>query len=366
MNGFVFEGLPSRVVFGAGSLARLGDELARLGAQRALVLSTPGQRALAEQVAALLEARVVGIHDRAVMHVPVESAERARAEATRLRADACVAVGGGSTIGLAKALALTSGLPIIAVPTTYAGSEMTPIYGLTEGGLKRTGRDPRVLPKTVIYDPALSLRLPVRISAASGMNAIAHAVEALYAEDANPVISLMAEESLRAMARALPRVAADPGDPEARSDALYGAWLAGTCLGAVGMALHHKLCHTLGGTFNLPHADVHAVILPHVAHFNHVARPDALARVAAALGAAGAAAAGPALFRLSVSLGLPTSLRELGLARTQLPEAAELATSNPYYNPRRPDPDAVLDLLKAAYDGRPPATGGSSSAADRT
>ena len=365
MKDFVFGGLPSRVVFGHGCLARVGDELARLGVQRALVLSTPGQRVLAERVAALLDARAVGIHARAVMHVPVESAELARAEAARLNADACVAIGGGSTIGLGKAIALTAGLPVIAVPTTYAGSEMTPIYGLTENGLKRTGRDPRVLPKTVLYDPQLSLQLPPGVSAASGMNAIAHAVEALYAEDANPVVSLMAEESIRAMARALPRVAATPADPEARADALYGAWLGGSCLGAVGMSLHHKLCHTLGGSFNLPHAEVHAVVLPHVASFNHVARPDALARVAAALGADGAPAAGPALFGLARALGLQTSLRALGLTRAQLREAAALATANPYYNPRRSDFDAVLGLLEAAYEGRPPDPAGAPTANGR-
>lgn len=356
MSGFVFNGLPARVVFGAGTLGSVADELERLGASRALVLSTPGQRELAERVAGQLGKRAAAVHPHAVMHVPLASAERAREAAACCNADACVAIGGGSTIGLAKAIALTTGLPILAIPTTYAGSEMTPIYGLTDGGLKRTGRDPQVLPKTVIYDPELTFALPVAVSSASGINAIAHAVEALYAQDANPVVSLMAEQSIRALAAALPRIVANPTNRAARTDALYGAWLAGTCLGSVGMALHHKLCHTLGGSFDLPHAEVHSVVLPHAAHFNHAARPDALARVASALGAEDAVEAGPALFRLAAALGLPTSLRELGLRHEQVDEAATIATRNPYYNPRPVDHAAVLGLLEAAYAGEPPSS----------
>ncbi|MDF3834397.1 maleylacetate reductase, partial [Cupriavidus basilensis] len=263
MLRFAYQSLPSRVVFEAGGLARLPEEVEKLGARRALVLTTPEQRPLGERVAQALGARAAGVHDKAQMHVPMETAEAARAEAARLGADCCVAVGGGSTIGLGKAIALTSDLPIVAVPTTYAGSEMTPIYGLTDGGLKKTGRDLRVLPRTVIYDPELTLTLPAQLSACSGMNAMAHAVEALYAQDANPIISLMAEASIGALAVALPAVMDNPADLEARSGALYGAWLAGACLGSVGMALHHKLCHTLGGSFNLPHAQAHTIVLPY-------------------------------------------------------------------------------------------------------
>jgi alcohol dehydrogenase class IV len=198
------------------------------------------------------------------MHVPIEVAQKAIAEASRLGADCVVAGGGGSTIGLAKAIALHAALPILAVPTTYAGSEMTPIYGLTESGVKRIGRDPRVLPKTVIYDPLLTLDLPLPMSISSGFNAIAHAVEALYAENANPVTRLMAEEGIRALARGLSAVKANPSGIDSRSDCLYGAWLCGAVLGMSNMALHHKLCHVLGGTWNLPHAETHTVILPHV------------------------------------------------------------------------------------------------------
>jgi alcohol dehydrogenase class IV len=355
MERFVFQGTPSRVVFAWGALATLPAEVERLGARRALILATPEQRPLADEVARVLGARAAGVHAQAVMHVPVEVARAARDAALALDADCCVAVGGGSTVGLGKAIALESSLPIIAVPTTYAGSEMTPIYGLTEGRLKRTGRDARVLPRTVIYDPSLTLSLPAAISAASGVNAMAHAVEALYAEDANPVISLMAEESIRALGEALPVVVRTPDDAPMRSRALYGAWLAGTCLGAVGMALHHKLCHTLGGTFNLPHAQTHAAMLPHTAHYNHAAAPEALARAARALGGKDAADAGPLLFELNHALGIPAALAQLGMPEQGLDEAADLACQNPYANPRAVERDAIRALLQRAWQGAAPA-----------
>ncbi|GAU05439.1 maleylacetate reductase [Burkholderia stabilis] len=354
MERFVYQGTPSRVVFEWGALARLPDELSTLGAHRALILSTPDQRPLADRVKEVLGERAAGVCAQAVMHVPVEVARAAREMAAELGADCCIAIGGGSTIGLGKAIALESSLPILAVPTTYAGSEMTPIYGLTEGRLKRTGRDARVLPRTVLYDPSLTLSLPPGISAASGVNAMAHAVEALYAEDANPVISLMAEESIRALGEALPVVVRDPEDRTMRSRALYGAWLAGTCLGAVGMALHHKLCHTLGGTFNLPHAQTHAAMLAHTAHYNHAAAPDALRRVARALGGNDAAEAGPLLFRLNEALGIAPALADIGMPQEGLDEAADLACRNPYANPRPIERAAIRALLQDAWEGRAP------------
>ncbi|MGV2292534.1 maleylacetate reductase [Trinickia sp. YCB016] len=355
MEHFVYQGMPSRVVFAWDSLATLPAEVERLGVRRALILATPEQRALADRVADVLGARAAGVHAQAVMHVPIEVARAARDAAAALDADCCIAVGGGSTIGLGKAIALESPLPIVAVPTTYAGSEMTPIYGLTEGRLKRTGRDMRVLPRTVIYDPSLTLSLPADISAASGVNAMAHAVEALYAEDANPVISLMAEESIRALGEALPAIVRAPDDAAMRSRALYGAWLAGVCLGAVGMALHHKLCHTLGGTFNLPHAQTHAAMLPHTAHYNHTAAPQALARVARALGGSDAPEAGARLYALNRALGVPTSLAALGMPEQGLDEAADIACKSPYANPRPVEREAIRALLQRAWQGVAPA-----------
>jgi alcohol dehydrogenase class IV len=351
VKAFVYNGLPARVVFGAGALSKLPEELDRLGAKRALVLSTPEQKESAEAVKSALGARAVGVYDKAAMHVPIDIAEDARRTARELGADCCVTVGGGSTTGLGKAIALTSTLPILAVPTTYAGSEMTPIYGITEGGAKKTGRDVRVLPKAVIYDPNLTLSLPPALSAASGMNAIAHAVEALYSHEGNPIISLMAEEGIRAMASALPKILEQPRDSNARGDALYGAWLCGIALGSAGMALHHKLCHVLGGSFNLPHAETHSIVLPHAVRYNHAAAPEAMARIETALGAEDAAAG---IFDLEKKLGLPLRLADIGMKEADLERAARIATEAPYPNPRKVEYAPVLELLRNAYEGRRP------------
>jgi maleylacetate reductase len=352
MQPFVYNGLATRVIFGTGSIKNLSTEIDKLGAKRALVLSTPEQKAAAAEVAGALGARCAGTYDKAVMHVPIEVAEDARRVARELGADCCVTVGGGSTTGLGKAIALTSTLPILAVPTTYAGSEMTPIYGITAGGAKKTGRDARVLPRTVIYDPALTLSLPPALSASSGMNAIAHAVEAMYSQDANPVTTLMAEEGIRSLASSLPKIISNPADPEARSDALYGAWLCGTVLGVAGMALHHKLCHVLGGTFNLPHAETHSIVLPHAVAYNHDAAPEAMKRIARALDAPHA---DQGIWDLEKRLGLPLRLADLGLKEADLETAARAAAGTPYWNPRKVEYEPVLALLRNAYEGRRPA-----------
>ncbi|MDP3082877.1 MAG: maleylacetate reductase [Rubrivivax sp.] len=348
---FVYQARAGRVIFGAGSLQHLGREVLALGAERALVLCTPEQRASAEMIAARLGPRAAGLFDQAAMHVPIEVARDARALAARLNADCAVAIGGGSTIGLGKAIALESGLPILAIPTTYAGSEMTPIYGLSEAGLKRTGTDLRVLPRTVIYDPELTLTLPVPMAVASGINAMAHAAEGLYARDANPVTSLMAEEALRALAAGLPAVVAQTDDLGARGQALYGAWLAGSVLGSVGMALHHKLCHTLGGSFGLPHAQTHTVVLAHALAYNAGAAPQAMARIARALGVDDAALG---VYELARRCGAPLALRELGLAEADLDRAADIAAANPYWNPRPIARAGLRSLLQAAFEGAPP------------
>ncbi|WP_211462636.1 maleylacetate reductase [Collimonas silvisoli] len=349
---FTYTTNASRVVFGLGSLKHIEREVEALGACRALVLCTPEQRAQADAVAELLGNRCAGIYAGAVMHVPIETARAATAHALQVGADCAVVIGGGSTVGLGKAIALESSLPIIAIPTTYAGSEMTPIFGITEDGIKRTGRDMRVLPRTVIYDPQLSVGLPTKISFVSGLNAIAHAAEGLYARDSNPVMSLMAEEGIRALAKGMRNLNADSQDIEARSDCLYGAWLCGTVLGHVGMALHHKLCHTLGGSFNLPHAETHAIILPHVLAYNSAAAPDAMSRVARALGSTDAAAA---IYTLSRELGVPAGLRDIGMAESDLDKACEIAISNPYWNPRPVEDKPLRALLQRAWEGALPA-----------
>lgn len=354
MNPFVYTSFPGRVVFGEGALDKLPQEVERLGAKRALVLSTPEQRATAELLAERLGEHSAGVYDKAVMHVPLDVAQAAREHAASVGADACVAVGGGSTIGLGKAIALTSNLPIIAVPTTFAGSEMTAIWGLTEAGVKKTGRDARVLPAAVVYDPDMVATLPAHIAGPSGINAIAHCVEALYAIDANPIISMIAEEGIRALAASLPEVVAGPGNAKARGEALYGAWLAGTALNGASMAIHHKLCHTLGGTFNLPHAETHTVVLPYATAYNREAAPEAMARIRRALGRFDDGDAASGLLSLSKALGAKTALRDIGMPAEGVERAADLAVQNPYFNPKPIERAAILDLLRRAYDGLAP------------
>jgi maleylacetate reductase len=351
-RSFIYTAQPARVVFGAGSLSRLAEEVQALGAHKALVLCTPEQRKLAQMASDLLGNLSGGIYDGAQMHVPIENARKAREHAHHLGADCMVAIGGGSTIGLGKAIALVSAVPIIAIPTTYAGSEMTPIYGITEDKVKKTGRDLRVLPKTVLYDPQLSATLPVHMSIVSGMNAIAHAAEGLYAKDGNPVMFLMAEEGIRTLATGMRGVVVKADDRQARSDCLYGAWLCGSVLGHVGMALHHKLCHTLGGTFNLPHAETHTIVLPHALAYNSQAAPDAMQRIARAIGAPTAAAG---LFDLAKDLGAPTALRDIGFKESDIEVALTVAMSNPYWNPAPIEAGAVRELLRNAWEGRRPA-----------
>lgn len=351
MQPFVYTADPARVVFGAGTLARLPDEVAALGCSRAMVLSTPEQKGMAADVEGRLGAACAGAYNGARMHTPVEVTEDAIGRISAARADSLIAVGGGSTTGLGKAIALRTGLKLVAVPTTYAGSEMTPILGETADGVKTTQRTPKVLPQTVIYDTDLTLSLPPRLSATSGINALAHAAEALYAPDSNPIVALMAEEAIRALAGSLPRIVTHPGDREARTTTLYGAWLCGICLGRVAMSLHHKLCHVLGGAFDLPHADTHTVILPYALAYNAAAAPGAMAAIARSLGSADASAG---VRDLSARLGAPGSLREIGMPEAGIERATELALNSAYANPRPLEADAIRLLLRRAYAGEPP------------
>jgi len=339
---FVFAGMPARVLFGPGRLADAKTEAQRLGIRRALVVTGKQQSALGARVAQMLDAATF---DGAVMHTPTRVTDEAMGVVRAEAIDGIVSIGGGSAIGLGKALALRTDLPQLCVPTTYSGSEMTPILGETASGAKTTRRDPRIQPETVLYDPELTRTLPDALAATSGLNALAHAAEALYAVDANPITSLMAEEGIRALARALPLRAA------ARDEALYGAWLCGVVLGATQMSLHHKLCHVLGGTFGLPHAETHAVLLPHVIAYNAAAAPDAIGRVAGALSVPSAAAG---IFDLARALGAPASLEAIGLRRAELDRAAEVAVANPYANPRMVTRDGVRSLLEDAFRGRRP------------
>jgi maleylacetate reductase len=345
---FVYDVPASRVVFGTGRIQQVSDEVERLGAERVLLIAGGRAKKYADELAAALGSRVVDRISEVVMHVPAALATAAAERTEQSGADLLVCLGGGSTIGLAKAVALRTRLPILAIPTTYAGSEMTPIWGLTDGGRKTTGRDRTVLPATVVYDPALTTSLPTDISAASGMNALAHLVEGLYAPDASPVTAVLAEEGIRALADALPRMVRAPADLDARACALYGAWLAGWVVGTAGMGLHHKICHVLGGAYNLPHAGTHSAVLPFVTAYNASAAPAAMVRAARALGAQNPARA---LWELAERIGAPTSLAQVGMDPGRIPEAARLVVETPVTNPRPVDEAAVDKLLRAAYAG---------------
>jgi maleylacetate reductase len=352
VKDFVHDSPAVRVHFGVGAVTAVPAEVDRLGGRRVLLVADTAAKAYADDLAERLADRVAARIDGVVVHVPATLAADATARARESAADLVVSLGGGSATGLAKAVALETSLPVLAVPTTYAGSEMTPIWGLTEGARKTTGRDPRVLPRAVVYDPALTVGLPVAVSAASGMNALAHCVEALYAPAASPVTAVLAEEGVRALADALPRVVAEPSSLDARGDALYGAWLAGWVLGVAGMGIHHKVCHVLGGTYDLPHGDVHSAVLPYATSFNAPYAAAAMARAARALGTANAAGA---LWDLATAIGAPTSLAVVGFRHADIDEAAGIVAAAPPDNPRPVDLAGVRELLLAAYRGHRPA-----------
>lgn len=359
LHEFTYEALPGRVIFGIGAIDRVPAEVVALGAERVLLIAGTHEREVGGRLATSLGRRLAGRLDEVRAHVPSDLAASARGTAGELDADLLITLGGGSTTGLGKAIALERGTPILAIPTTYAGSEMTPIWGLTEANHKTTGRDLRVLPRVVVYDPVLTLSLPVRLSAASGMNAMAHCVEASYAEGGSPVVTAMALEGIAALAGALPAVLDHPDDLEVRSELLYAAYLAGSSLATAGSGLHHKICHVLGGAFDLPHAETHALILPHAVAFNAPAMPRAMDRIGRALGVDDPAGG---LFDLDVALGLPTRLGEIGMREEDLDEAATLIASQVHDNPRATDVASLRRLLDDAAAGRRPtakrATGG--------
>lgn len=353
MRPFTYDALPGRVVFGFGaSRERLAGEMERLGVGRILLTATERGRDLAEELSASLGERVAGVFTGVKMHVPIEVAEAARSMALETNSDCLLSIGGGSATGTAKAVALETALPFVAVPTTYSGSEMTPIWGLTEAQRKQTGSSLDVLPKVVVYDPELTYTLPAAITGPSAMNAMAHCIEAFYAPMSNPISSLVAEEGIRALARGVPVAVEKPEDPDGRADTLYGAYLAGAALAATGTGLHHKICHALGGAYDLPHAETHTVVLPHAVAFNEPAIPEIMARVARALGETNAATS---LYELAERIEAPTALKDIGMKEEDLDEAVSLVLEKtPEDNPRPVDEAGVRTILEGAFFGRRP------------
>lgn len=349
---FTHDALPGRVCFGSGVVAEAGAEVDRLGGTRVLLVGRRGSAApVTGRIADDLGTRCVGWFDDVAMHVPGDLATAAVSAAREADADALVCVGGGSAIGTAKIVARELGPPILAVPTTYAGSEMTPIWGTTSDGHKKTGRDLRVLPRTVLYDPDLTRSLPPWVAGPSGMNALAHAIEALYAPASDPVVRLLALESIRVLRAGLPRVVADADDADARSATLYGAYLAGAALAGAGTSFHHKVAHILGGTWNLPHAPLHAVLLPHTVAFAAPSVRGAMAQAAAALGASDVPGE---LFALLGELGIDPALTGVGMPPDAFDAAVDAVVAADPTSPRAPTRDAVTAMLQGAFEGTPP------------
>ena len=345
------ESEPIRVKFGAGIRLTVANEVEWLGASRAMVLSTPEQSRMAMHIAERLGHLAAGVFTKAAMHTPVAVTEEALLHLKVCKANCLISIGGGSTIGLGKAIAYRTGLPQIAVPTTYSGSEATPILGQTNKGIKTTLSDPKILPDVILYDPELFTTLPTKMAISSGLNAMAHAAEALYAQNRNSASDAIAIEGLEAFVTSLPKVIAKPTDLMACEKTLHGAYACGSVLGKVGMGLHHKLCHTLGGSFDLPHADTHAIILPHVITYNARSAAAQLLPICEMLGGSNA---GLALHNFSKLLGAPMALRDLGLKEEDLDRATLLTTSQPYPNPHPITSSDIRALLGAAWEGNTP------------
>ncbi|WP_278264373.1 maleylacetate reductase [Nocardia sp. AG03] len=353
MTTFTYDGLPGRIVFGVGATrTRLLGELDLLGAERVLLIATDAEGELATRLCAPFAERVAATFSQVRPHVPVEVAELARKAATESDADLVLSVGGGSTTGTAKAVALTTGLPVVAVPTTYAGSEVTPVWGMTDRGRKTTGTDRRVLPKTVVYDPELTASLPVELSVASGLNAVAHCVEAFWAPRRNPVSSAVAEDGIRHLVTGLDTIAATPTGLAGREELLLGAYLAGSAFAVAGSGLHHKICHVLGGAFDLPHAQTHAIVLPYVLAYNADNAADATARIARAMGRTDIVAA---LRELGSGLGIAGGLRDLGMTEADIDTVIDDITAiAPADNPTPVTAEGVRAILRGAWAGSDP------------
>lgn len=355
---FTHESLSQRVVFASGEAAAgvVAEVQASGGTRVFLIASERENHLVADPIDAAL--RIAGHtvlrHDEVVMHVPVAVVERARHASLRAEVDVIVTVGGGSTTGLGKAVALTTRLPIIAVPTTYAGSEATNVWGLTDGETKTTGEDARVLPRSIIYDATLLTTLPSDLSVASGLNALAHCVDSMWGPRADPIDRALGGEAIRALADGLPTVAGDGSSIEGIEQTLYGAYLAAVAFASAGSGMHHKICHVLGGMFDLPHAQTHAVVLPYVLAFNAPNAPEAERRIAASLGEVFGTSTVAGLAALRDAVEAPRALRDLGMPNDGVAKAvAPILAAVPANNPTPLTKENLTALLRAAWEGAP-------------
>lgn len=355
MDSFVHDLKSSRVVFGAGTVSQVPNEIKRFNTSSPLFLSTPRglpRTQMLSELCSNADIKPAGSYHGAVMHTPTAVTLEAMAYLQNVAADCIVSIGGGSVIGLGKALSIRTGLPHLCIPTTYSGSEMTPILGETDNGEKVTRSDLKILPATVIYDVDLTMTLPTATCTTSGINAMAHAIEALYAANTTPIVTLMALEGIKALAEALPKILSNGSSKDARERALYGAWLCGTCLGNSSMGIHHKLCHMLGGSYGLPHSETHTILLPHSLAYNAPAIPRQMELLAPVFpGSDGHAVKG--LNLLLEQLGAPRALKDFGLKGSDLDNATRKALSARYPNPRQLQAEGIRELLGRAWAGLP-------------
>lgn len=340
---------PAHVRFRAGARELLAEECDRLGVKRVLLVCTPSGAARYRAVAEALGPRLAATFAAAEPHCPEPVVERCRALWRSAGADGVVTVGGGSTIALGKNLAAEDGAKFICMPTTYSGSEMTDIFGRKVGNEKRTARNVACRAHAVIYDPELTLGLPRHETVTTGMNSLAHAVEALYPPTPNPVAFLLAREALCAHRDGLPGAAANPADIGARTRALYAGFLGGLLIGMTGIALHHRLCHVLGGLFDLPHGEANSVVLAHVVAYNAPAAPEAARVIAEVFGDGDAARAIDAFAR---RIGAPTSLREIGMPEAGIDAVVKETLARGGWNPRPPAEAGLRQLVRSAWEGR--------------
>jgi maleylacetate reductase len=350
MNSFTYDSLSNRVVFGVGARRSVLEEVQRLKAARVLLIADAHDHQRSDEIAEYLGDSCVAIFTDVVQHVPLLQATRVRELASEVGADVTVTFGGGSATGFGKVVALSHHLPQICIPTTYAGSEQTPIWGMTSGNDKQTGRDVAALPEVVLYDPELTLALPVAIAGPSGMNALAHSIEGLYSPGANPVSSVVAFESIRVLVKHLPQLIERPGDIAERSSLLYGAYLAGTVLAVTGTSLHHKICHVLGGLYGLDHGQMNAVMLPYALQFNAPAIPEIYERLSELLGGD----ASQVVYDLVTKLGAPQDLTSIGFPDGGVDAAAPMIVKAAQGNVRALDDEQAGALLRACVLGQRP------------
>lgn len=348
---FNYSPVPSKVVFGENAALKLKDEISALGGARVMIACSKGMRGRIEHVIEALGDMCVALYDGAEPHCPEAVAMAAIDLFKEKKCDIIVAVGGGSTIGIGKAIALRTDAPLIVVPTTPCGSESTPIYGMLIGNTKKTGRDAKVIARTSIYDPALTTSMSAHHTATIGMNSLAHCVEALYGQSASPISDLYAAEGIKALTKGLRGSLADGNDLAARSQVLYGGMLSGYCVTLAGIAIHHKLCHVLGGHHGIPHGESNSVILPYAVAYNETAAPKAMEKIMAAMGTDSASGG---IYDFATEMKVPKSLKELGMKESDLDIAAEETVRTTPYSPKPAQVKSVREMLQQAYEGIKP------------